>query len=46
MLLIQHGLLYTMEKEQPVHADLLIEHGKISKIAPHIAPTPEFPKKK
>lgn len=41
MLLIQHGLLYTMEKEQPVHADLLIEHGKISKIAPHIAPTPE-----
>ncbi len=41
MLLIQHGLLYTMEKEQPVHADMLIEHGKISKIAPHIAPTPE-----
>lgn len=32
MLLIQNGLLYTMETEEPIYADLLIENGKISKI--------------
>lgn len=36
MLLIQNGLLYTMETEQPVFADLLIQQGKIAKIASHI----------
>lgn len=39
MLLIQNGLLYTMEKDSPIRGDLLIENGKITKIADHIAPT-------
>lgn len=39
MLLIQNGLLHTMEAEQPVRADLLIQNGKIKKIAPTISPT-------
>ena len=39
MLLIQNGLLHTMETEQPVCADLLIQNGKIKKIAPAISPT-------
>ena len=38
MLLIQNGLLYTMETEQPIEADLLIEQGKISKIKKQITP--------
>lgn len=36
MLLIQNGLLYTMEKERPVLSDLLIRNGKIEAIADHI----------
>ena len=32
MLLIQNGLLYTMEEENPVYADMLIKDGKIEKI--------------
>lgn len=39
MLLIKDGLLYTMETEQPVHADLLIKNGKIEKIAENIQVT-------
>ena len=39
MLLIQNGLLHTMETEQPISADLLIKDGKIEKIAPSISPT-------
>lgn len=39
MLLIQNGLLYTMETEQPLRADLLIRDGKILEIAEKIDPT-------
>lgn len=39
MLLIQNGLLYTMETDEPIHADLLIENGKISRIAEKIEPS-------
>lgn len=39
MLLIQNGLLYTMEEAQPIRADLLAVDGKIAEIADHIAPT-------
>ena len=39
MLLIQNGLLYTMENEQPLSADLLIDYGKIIEIAEKITPT-------
>lgn len=38
MLLIQNGTLYTMESDQPIHADLLIQNGKIAKIASKITP--------
>ena len=36
MLLIKNGLLYTMETEQPIRADLLVKNGKIAEIAPDI----------
>ena len=39
MLLIQNGLLYTMELDSPIYADLLIEDGKIVKIAKKIEAT-------
>ncbi len=39
MLLIQNGLLYTMESEQPFYGDLLIKNGKIEEIAPSISKT-------
>jgi len=39
MLLIQNGLLYTMEDEQPIYGDLLIQNQKIMKIADKIAAT-------
>lgn len=39
MLLIQDAMLYTMEQEQPVRGDLLIDRGKIREIAPDIPPT-------
>lgn len=42
MLLIQHGLLYTMEEREPFYADLLIKKGKIFKIAPSIAPSDDM----
>ncbi len=38
MLLIQNGMLHTMEAEHPIHADLLIEHGKIAMIEEQISP--------
>jgi len=42
MLLIQHGLLYTMEEKEPVYADLLIRDGKIFDIAPSITPSDDM----
>lgn len=42
MLLIRNGLLYTMEEEQPVYADMLIKDGKIEKIADKIEPTEQM----
>ena len=38
MLLIQNGMLYTIETDAPIQADLLIQDGKIAKIAPKISP--------
>lgn len=38
MLLIQNGLLYTMEDKFPIQADLLIKDGKIQKIQKNITP--------
>lgn len=42
MLLIQNGLVYTMEAEYPVYVDILIKDGKIEKIAEKITPTEEM----
>ena len=39
MLLIQNGLLYTMEEKQPIKADILIDKGIIKEISDRIAPT-------
>lgn len=39
MLLIQNGLLFTMETRDPIYADLLIDEGTIIEIKPSIAPT-------
>lgn len=36
MLLIQNGLLYTMEEERPFYGDILIKDGKIEQIADKI----------
>lgn len=36
MLLVQNGLLYTMEDENPFYGDILIKDGKIEKIADKI----------
>lgn len=38
MLLIKNGLLYTMETRCPIYGDLLVENGKIAKIAENIEP--------
>ena len=38
MLLIQNGMLHTMEAEEPIRGDLLIRDGKIAKIARRISP--------
>lgn len=38
MLLVKNGLLYTMECDYPVNADLLIKDGKIAGIEPEIVP--------
>ena len=37
-MLIQNGLVFTMETEQPTEMDLLIKNGKIEKIASSITP--------
>jgi len=42
MLLIKNGLLYTMESEKPISADLLIKNGKIAHIAENINPTEQM----
>lgn len=39
MLLIQNGLLYTMDADKPLRADVLIQNGKIDRIADKIAKT-------
>jgi len=39
MLLIQNGILYTMESDRPLRGDLLIRRGKIERIADTIEPT-------
>ena len=39
MLLIQNGLLFTMETTEESYSDLLIDKGKIVKIAKKITPT-------
>lgn len=39
MLLIQNGLLYTMENNNPLRADMLIKDGKIAEIAGSITST-------
>jgi imidazolonepropionase-like amidohydrolase len=39
MLLIQNGLLYTMEKEKPFYGNILIKDGKIERIADGITPS-------
>lgn len=42
MLLIKNGLLYTMESEQPIKADMLIREGKIAQIEQKIAATEDM----
>ena len=42
MLLIQHGMVYTMESEHPRKADILIKDGKIAEIAENIQPIKEM----
>lgn len=39
MLLIKNGTLYTMEKDEEIRADLLIDNGKIARISSDIEPT-------
>ncbi len=39
MLLIINGLLHTMENDEPLRADILIDKGKIIKIEKNIVPT-------
>jgi len=39
MLLIQKGLIHTMESEHAFHGDILIGHGKILQISDRISPT-------
>lgn len=38
-MLIQNGLVFTMETEKPAEMDLLIKNGKIAKLAPSITPS-------
>ncbi len=39
MLLIQNGLIYTMEENKAIHGDILCENGKILEISSNITPT-------
>ena len=41
MILIQHGMVYTME-DAPMLADVLVEDGKILQVAAEIFPQPEW----
>ena len=43
MLLIKNGLLYTMEKNEPVYADMLLENGKITEICENIKLSNDIP---
>ena len=36
MLLVKNGILYTMESEEPINADLLVKNGKIAEIGKNI----------
>lgn len=42
MLLIQNGLLFTMDTDRPVRGDLLCDKGKILRIADRIAPSEQM----
>lgn len=42
MLLLQNGLLYTMESDAPFYGDLLIKEGKIAEISEKIQPSAEM----
>lgn len=42
MLLIQNGILHTMENNQSFCGDLLEKDGKIAQIARHITPTQDM----
>lgn len=42
MLLIQNGLLFTMEREGTVNSDILIDNGKIIEISKNITPTEDM----
>lgn len=42
MLLIKNGILYTMEADEPISADILIDNGKITEISEGIAPTADM----
>lgn len=42
MLLIKNGLLYTMETNDPLRADLLVQDGKIARIAQNIPETDDM----
>ncbi len=42
MLLLQNGLLYTMESDAPFFGDLLIKEGKIAEISEKIPPAAEM----
>ena len=39
MLLVKNGILYTMESEEPINADLLVKNGKIAEIGKNIEVT-------
>ena len=43
MLLIKNGLLYTMEKNEPFYADMLLENGKITEISENIKLSNDIP---
>ena len=42
MLLIQNGLLFTMDSQRPLQGDMLIRDGKIERIAPSISPAKDM----
>ena len=42
MLLIQNGLIFTMEQREAIRADLLIKNGKVADIAETIPPTADM----